>query len=137
MVILSPLLKMAGFFQPPFNLAAEKSVEIVSEDGGTIIKGRLDLLVFVPDFWVLVVESKGLQYSIEVGIPQLLSYMMAHPSKGKPTFGFITNGSTFRFLKLIEQERPRYGQSFLFSLDSRDDLYTVARILKHLAVILC
>ena len=111
-------------------------MEVVSVDEETIVRGRLDLLVFVPDFLVLVVEAKRLKYSIEVGVPQLLTYMLSHPNDDKPILGFITNGPTFRFFKLIKQERPIYGQSFLFSIDSRDDLYTVARILKRLAQII-
>lgn len=38
----------------------------------------------------------------------------------------------FRFLKLTKQGTPKYAPSYLFSLDSRDDLYTVLRILKRL-----
>ncbi|MGK7923352.1 MAG: restriction endonuclease subunit R, partial [Trichodesmium sp.] len=36
MVVLSPLLKLAGFYRPPFYLSAEKEVQITSEDKGTI-----------------------------------------------------------------------------------------------------
>ena len=132
MVVLSPLLKIAGFFLPPFNLTAEKSVEVVSVDEETIVRGRLDLLVFVPDFWILVIEAKRLRYSLEVGMPQLLTYMLAHPKDDKPLFGFITNGPTFKFVKLIKQEQPIYSESFGFFIDREDDLYTVVRILKNL-----
>ncbi|WP_445635153.1 Restriction endonuclease subunit R [Nostoc sp. DSM 114161] len=55
MVILSPLLRLAGFYQPPFYIASEEEVEISSEDEGTIIRGRIDILVFNPLFWVLVI----------------------------------------------------------------------------------
>lgn len=134
MVVLSPLLKMAGFFRPPFNLIAEKSVELFDEDDLSI-SGRLDLLVFKPDFWILVVETKGLAYSIERGLPQLLGYMLSSPNSDKPVFGLITNGATFKFIKLIRQEHPIYCESFLFALDSRDDLYLVLRILKRIAQI--
>jgi hypothetical protein len=69
MVVLSPLLRLAGFYQPPFYIASEEEVEIVSEDEGTIIRGRIDILVFQPLFWVLVVEAKRADYSLEVAIP--------------------------------------------------------------------
>lgn len=134
MVVLSPLLKMAGFFRPPFNLIAEKSVELFDEDDLSM-SGRLDLLVFKPDFWILVVETKGLVYSIERGLPQLLGYMLSSPNSDKPVFGLITNGATFKFIKLIRQEHPIYCESFLFALDSRDDLYMVLRILKRIGQI--
>lgn len=131
LVVLSPLLKLAGFYRAPFYLTAEKEVEIVSEDEETIVKGRLDLLVFTPHFWILVIEAKSAQYSLEVGIPQALAYMLGNPESEKPAFGFVTNGNEFRFLKLTKQGTPKYAQSYLFALDSRDDLYTVLSILKR------
>jgi hypothetical protein len=134
MVVLSPLLKMAGFFRPPFNLTAEKGVSIFEEDDFSI-RGRLDLLVFNPEFWILVVEAKGLTYSVERGLPQLLGYMLGSPHPEKPVLGLISNGATFKFIKLIQQDHPIYCESFLFALDSRDDLYTVLRILKKIAQI--
>lgn len=131
LVVLSPLLKLAGFYRPPFYLTGEKEVEIISEDEETLVKGRLDLLVFTPQFWILVIEAKGARYSLEVGIPQALTYMLGSPDSEKPAFGLVTNGTEFRFLKLVKQGTPKYAQSYLFALDSRDDLYTVLRILKR------
>ncbi|MGB5595798.1 MAG: restriction endonuclease subunit R [Crocosphaera sp.] len=135
MVVLSPLLKMAGFFRPPFNMTAEKSVEVFEEDDLSI-RGRLDLLVFQPDFWILVVEAKGLAYSIEKGLPQLLGYMLGSPHPEKPLLGLITNGATFKFIKLIREDPPIYCESIPFSLDRGDDLYTVLRILKKIGQII-
>ena len=131
LVVLSPLLKLAGFYRAPFYLTAEKEVEIVSEDEGILVRGRLDLLVFTPKFWILVIEAKGAKYSLEVGIPQALAYMLGNPDAEKPAFGFVTNGIEFRFLKLTKQGSLKYAQSYLFALDSRDDLYTVLRVLKR------
>ena len=131
LVVLSPLLKFAGFYRAPFYMTGEKEVEIVSEDEGTLVKGRLDLLVFTPEFWILVIEAKGAKYSLEVGIPQALAYMLGNPDSEKPAFGLVTNGIEFRFLKLTKQGSPKYAQSYLFALDSRDDLYTVLRVLKR------
>ena len=133
MVVLSPLLRLAGFYQPPFYIASEEEVEISSEDEGTIIRGRIDILVFHPPFWVLVIEAKRAQYSLAVAIPQALAYMLADTTPLKPVFGFVTNGNEFRFIKLIKAETPQYALSDLFALDSRDDLYTVIKVLKRLA----
>ncbi|NEQ68827.1 MAG: restriction endonuclease subunit R [Symploca sp. SIO2D2] len=133
MVVLSPLLKLAGFYRPPFYLSAEKEVQITSEDQGTIVRGRLDLLVFTPDFWIMAIESKRAKYSLDPGIPQTLAYMLANPNTAKPAFGLVTNGNEFRFLKLRQQDRPIYSQSYLFALDRQDDIYVVLQILKHLA----
>lgn len=133
MVVLSPLLRLAGFYRAPFYLTAEKEVEITSEDEGMIVKGRLDLLVFTPQFWILVIEAKGAKYSLEVGIPQALAYMLGNPDSEKPAFGFVSNGIDFIFLKLTNQGTPKYAESYSFSLKRGNDLYTVLSILKRLA----
>lgn len=65
MVVLSPLLRLAGFYRPPFDLTAEKEISISSFDEETIIKGRIDILIFKPEFWVTVIETKRTQYSLE------------------------------------------------------------------------
>ncbi|MBN3872337.1 type I restriction enzyme HsdR N-terminal domain-containing protein [Nostoc sp. JL33] len=133
MVVLSPLLRLAGFYQPPFYIASEQEVKISSEDEGTIIRGRIDILVLHPPFWVLVIEAKRAEYSLVPAIPQALAYMLADATSAKPVFGFITNGNEFRFIKLLKTETPQYALSDLFALDSRDDVYIVLKVLKHLA----
>lgn len=133
MVVLSPLLRLAGFYQPPFYIASEKEIEIVSEDEGTIIRGRIDILVFKPPFWVIVIEAKREAYSLVVAIPQALAYMLADSNFEKLTFGFVTNGSEFRFIKLIKQGSPKYALSHTFFIEREDDLYTVVKIFKRLA----
>ncbi|NEQ40159.1 MAG: restriction endonuclease subunit R [Okeania sp. SIO3I5] len=133
MVVLSPLLKLAGFDREPFFLSAEKQVEITSEDEGTTIKGKIDILIYTPQFWVLVIEAKRVEYSLNVGIPQILAYMLEAPEIEQPAFGFVTNGSEFIFVKLLKRGNPQYGLSRLFSILNESDLYTVVSILKGLA----
>jgi predicted type IV restriction endonuclease len=133
MVVLSPLLRLAGFYQPPFYIVSEEEVRISSKDEGTIVRGRIDILVFHPSFWVLVIEAKRAEYSLEVAIPQGLAYMLANPGNDKPTYGFVTNGREFQFIKLVKQGTPRYALSYTLSLNRGDDLYTVVKVLKHLA----
>lgn len=132
MVVLSPLLRLAGFYRPPFDITAEKEINISSFDEETIIKGRIDILIFQPSFWVTVIETKRTQYSLEAGIPQALAYMLSNPQPDKPVLGFVTNGGEYRFLKLTKEITPKYAQSDLFSIDSRNDLYTVLRVLKRM-----
>ncbi|WP_414518612.1 type I restriction endonuclease [Nostoc sp. PCC 9305] len=136
MVVLSPLLRLAGFYQPPFYIASEQEVRISSEDEGMIIRGRIDILVFHPPLWVLVIEAKGADYSLVPAIPQALAYMLADATSAKPVFGFVTNGNEFRFIKLLKTETPQYALSDLFALDSRDDIYIVLKVLKHLAYLI-
>jgi len=131
--VLSPLLRLAGFYQPPFYIASEQEVRISSEDEGMIIRGRIDILVFHPPLWVLVIEAKRADYSLVPAIPQALAYMLADATLAKPVFGFVTNGNEFRFIKLLKTETPQYALSDLFALDSRDDIYIVLKVLKHLA----
>ncbi len=129
--ILSPLLLLAGFFLHPFQIRAEQSTEIISQDEGIVIRGQLDLIVLREQFWVLVIESKGFSYSFDAGWAQLLSYMLANPNQDQPCFGLITNGESFVFLKLVNGSPPRYGMSGQFSLLNDEDIYHVLKIMKR------
>ena len=133
MVVLAPILKLAGFYRDPFYLKAEQVVNILSQDQDILIQGRIDILVFKPPFWVVVIEAKRAAYSVEVGIPQALTYMMGNPHPDRPVFGLVTNGSEFIFLKLQYQDSLKYAESDLFSIKRGNDLYTVVSILKYLA----
>ena len=132
MVVLSPLLDLSCFYQPPYRVEGEPSVEIVVEDEGEIVRGQIDVLVLHHQLWILVIESKRNTASIEVGIPQALAYMLGNPNHEKPTFGLVTNGTSFIFLKLTKQGVPQYATSYDFSLRRGNDLYSVVSILKHL-----
>ncbi|MEH2137105.1 type I restriction endonuclease [Nostoc sp.] len=133
MVVLSPLLRLAGFYQPPFYIASEQEVRISSEDEGTIIRGRIDILVLHPLFWVLVIEAKRAEYSLEVAIPQALAYMLVNACNDKPTYAFVINGREFQFIKLTKQGIPKYSLSYTLSLNRGDDLHTVVKVLKRIA----
>lgn len=133
MVVLSPLLDLTGFYQPPFKIVTEPSIELLEEDEGTLVKGNIDVLVILKQLWVLVIESKQSDFSLNKGIPQALAYMLAEPTD-RPTFGLITNGSDFIFLKVSRQPSPQYILSKVFSLlNPGNDLIDVLRVLKHLA----
>ncbi|MGB6169800.1 MAG: restriction endonuclease subunit R [Geitlerinemataceae cyanobacterium] len=135
MAIVSPLLDVAGFFFPPFYVDTEESVEIVSQDGETIVRGRMDVLVLQERVWVLVIESKRAEFSVKVGIPQVLSYMLASPHPERSIYGLVTNGSNFVFLKLVRREIPQYIRSQEFVLENPHDLDRVLQVLKQLAAI--
>jgi hypothetical protein len=130
MVILSPWLELAGFYDIPFYAQSEKSINISTQDDHLTIRGKIDVLVTQDQFWILVIESKQTGISIDAGIPQALTYMLAAPDRTKPLYGMVTNGSNFIFLKLIDHT---YQLSDEFSLRRRGDLYQVLAILKHLA----
>ncbi|WP_442944145.1 restriction endonuclease subunit R [Nostoc sp.] len=91
LVVLSLLLNLAGFYDKPFYLRGEQSIEISAEDEGEVIRGKIDILVIQEQFWLLVIESKRSSFSILEAVPQALVYMLDNPSEDKPTFGLVTN----------------------------------------------
>ena len=133
MVVLSPILRLAGFYRDPFYIAAEKKVELSSEDGDLLVRGMVDLLVFHPKIWIVIVEAKRSYYSLEAAIPQALFYMLGQAEEGRSVFELITNGREFQFLKLVKGEVSRYALSYTLSLNRDGDLYQVVRSLRHLA----
>jgi hypothetical protein len=133
MVVLSPLLDLADFYLAPFHVSSERSVEIVDEDEGVIVRGQLDVLALCRELWVVVIESKKAAFSLEVGIPQLLAYMLGSVTGDRPTYGMLMNGSSFLFVKLVKGEVPQYAFSRWFSMfNPGNDLYAVLSILKRL-----
>jgi hypothetical protein len=125
-------LFIGNFYLSPFHIKAEESVEIITNDQDLIIKGRLDTLILKDQLWVMIIESKRVIYSVEAGLPQLLTYLMANPHQNRPNYGMVTNGSDFLFVKLLWESKPLYGTSRLFSMRNSGDLYEVLKILKYL-----
>ena len=133
MVIVSPLLDLAGFYNPPFYSVSEKSVKLSIKDKQVTVRGKIDVLVLQDQLWILVIESKRSGISLEPGIPQALTYMLASPQRQRPLYGMVTNGSNFIFLKLAHQNIPSYALSEEFTLRRAGDLFTVLQILKRFA----
>lgn len=133
LIVLSPLLDLAGFFEPPFRFKTETTVQIVVESDEVTYRGRIDALVLLETLWVVVIESKETSFSLEMALPQTLAYMLANPNLQKPVFGMVTNGGNFIFVKLQNGEFPQYELSSVFSLlPRRNQLYDVLQILKGL-----
>jgi len=94
--------------------------------------------------WLGIVESKGTDLNMEDGIPQALASMYASPrsqGQNRPVYGMVTNGGQFLFVKLLRPGKARtvaqYDLSPLFShLPVQNQLYDVAKVLKHLATVL-
>ncbi len=136
MVVVSPLLDLAGFYQPPFDVEMEfeVSIPIAAEDNDrTLIKGRIDLLVVQHRLWILIIESKHTRFDVMEALPQALGYMMANPNRDRPLFGLATNGREFLFIQLIHQPTPQYALSRRFSMDNPGhEIYDVLAILKRI-----
>ncbi|MCU0565533.1 MAG: restriction endonuclease subunit R [Oculatellaceae cyanobacterium Prado106] len=133
MVVLSPLLDLAGFYEPPIRVEGEVNIQVSAEDEGETIQGSIDVLVVQRSLWITVIEAKNSEFSITKAIPQTLAYMLAEPNSGRSTFGLVLNGSEFLFLKLVQGDSPQYATSNLFSMLNRgNDLYPVLQILRSL-----
>mgnify|MGYP000045610733 CR=1 FL=1 len=131
MSVVDPLLFLVGFYLSPFHVRSEPSIEIQTEDEGTVITGSLDTLVLKDRLWVLVVESKRASYSVEAGLAQILAYMLANPNPDQPCYGMITSGGSFMFVKLVKGNPPQYAVSKLFGIRDPGDLSNVFAILKR------
>ncbi len=135
MVVLAPLLDLAGFYHKPFRIETETAIALEMKDEGVIIRGRIDVLVIKNQLWLLVIESKRSDFAVTRAIPQALAYMLSNSETVQPTFGMITNGNEFLFLKTSQNE---YANSRLFSLiNPNNELYEVLQILKHLGSKIC
>ncbi|WP_414563691.1 MULTISPECIES: type I restriction endonuclease [unclassified Anabaena] len=132
MVVLSPLLELAGFYPAPYRFKTEVSVEIAAQgDNEEILRGRIDVLVLQARFWIVLIESKKTTFDLELAIPQTLAYMAVHPNPEQPLYGMITNGSSFLFVKTLGN---LYGISDIFATRSQhlNNLFGVLKILKYL-----
>jgi hypothetical protein len=138
-IAIAPLLEMASFYDPPFDIRAEYPIQLESiefdENEETIYQGRIDTLVIHKKLWVLVIESKGQAFSIESGMAQALTYMLDSPNQSQPTYGFISNGGFSMFLKVMKGEVTQYQFSNDFSLYNRrtNELLSVLQILKNIS----
>jgi hypothetical protein len=138
-IVIAPLLEMAGFYDPPFDIRSEYPVQLESiefdEDAEIVYQGRIDTLVIHKKLWVLVIESKGQAFSIESGMAKALSYILDSPNQSIPTYGFISNGGFSIFLKVEKGEVTQYQFSNDFSLYNRknNELLSVLQVLKKIS----
>ena len=72
LLLASPLLALAGFYDPPFKIRAEESVQITLDDSEEVLQGRIDVLVLQNQIWVVVLESKKTALSVWSALPQTL-----------------------------------------------------------------
>ncbi|NEO84561.1 MAG: type I restriction endonuclease subunit R [Spirulina sp. SIO3F2] len=136
LLVASPLLELAGFYDPPFKLKAEATVEITVDDSEEVLRGRIDALVLQQNLWVLVLEAKKTTISARSALPQALAYMLANTQRSQPTFGIVTNGDDVLFVKLGPGQDFQYGLSRSFSLYTLpEELQSVLQILKRIGAV--
>ncbi len=144
-IVISPLMALAGFYDAPFQLRSEASVSIsvtidtddeASELPSATLRGRMDFLVLQDQFWQVVIESKETTFDIEMGIPQVLTYMMSAPAIQRTVFGLVTNGNHFMFVKFQRSPQIEYSFSNTFSmLSDQNQLQDVLQILRRIGSI--
>lgn len=116
-LILAPLMKLAGFYQPSIKITLEENIADISvEDEDTIIKGRMDILAVnktqgrtvTTPFWILVIESKNSSFNASEGLPQLLTYAYTSLEQQTSVWGLTTNGMDYQFVYLQQGNPPIY-----------------------------
>ena len=134
MAIVDPVLFIGKFFLYPYHIRSEESINLELADKEVIIRGRIDALVLKEKLWVMIIESKRAEFSIEAGLAQLLTYLLASPHAEHPNYGLIVTGGSFIFVKLVKTEIPQYATSKMFAIrNPGNELFDVLRILKRLS----
>ena len=105
LIAISPLLKLAGYYQPPIQIKVEDAIaKIDIQDEDTTISGRLDLLAINRSqstgprtfLWILLIETKkGLADPLAV-LPQLLTYAHTGLAHQEAVWGLTTNGVRYQ-----------------------------------------
>jgi hypothetical protein len=141
LLVVSPLFELAGFYDPPFTLSTEVSVELtLDRELQEILRGKIDALVTYSDpqkgkLWVVLLEAKRSNISVWAALPQALAYAMAKPLDEVPLFVMISNGDEIVFAKLMPGNATEYDISTSFStLPLRNELYQVLAVLKHISM---
>lgn len=137
LIMGSPLLEKAGFYDYPFKMRGEASIEIVFDEEDEeleTLRGRIDVLVVQNQFWTALLESKRTTIAVMTALPQTLAYMMASPNPDRPMYGMITNGDAVVFVKVMTQQGiPLYDVSDIFSpFPLRNRLYNILQLLKRI-----
>ena len=130
LLVISPLLELAGFYDSPFLLQSETAVSFGFEDEarGTH-QGHIEALAVKEDLWIVLVDSDTPSLSMTAVLPQALAYI-ASSSQKAPKFSLVSSGEDSLFLKLHQEE---YAFSDNFSLNKeRNELRDVLRILNWL-----
>ena len=130
-ILVSPLLELLGLCDPPYKLRGEKYISIEIENGDTLLKGLIDVVVVQDDLWIVLLETKRYSFSVMQVLPQTLAYLAS--ANTSQSFGLITTGEDYLFVKADLQTRE-YDISDKFTLSTchKNQLQTVAKIMKRL-----
>jgi predicted type IV restriction endonuclease len=138
LVVVSPLLDLAGFYQFPFLIKTEVSTTLeIADEPDTPIQGKIDILVIQEDLWILVIESKPARLDVTVGVPQALSYLLSASSTQSTLYGMVTNGREVLFLTCDRHSPPHYSYSATYRLlENAQERTQVLQGLKYLGTMI-
>ncbi|MEM1252956.1 MAG: type I restriction endonuclease subunit R [Cyanobacteria bacterium P01_H01_bin.21] len=96
-ILVSPLLELLRLCAPPYKIRGEKYISIEIENGDTLLKGLIDVLVVQDNLWIVLLETKRYGFSVMQALPQTLAYLAS--ASTSQAFGLITTGEDFLFVK--------------------------------------
>jgi hypothetical protein len=135
-ISLSPLLRLAGYHQPPIYLEIEEDIDrIYIEDRDTHIIGRLDIVAVRQELaacplWILVVESKNTEASEIVGVAQMLAYAYSSLEQQNSVWGLVTNGLNYRFFYINKAHSLTYQYMPSLNLIDVESAASLLQVLK-------
>lgn len=139
LLVIAPLLRLAGFYRSPIKISLELDIaDIFIEDEDTKITGRFDILAVNKDqptprdiaFWLLVIESKNSSVNSFEGLPQLLTYAYQSLEHQEVVWGLTTNGMHYQFVLLQPGNSPTYQQMPLLNLMDSESAIQLLQVLK-------
>jgi hypothetical protein len=134
LILIAPLLNVLGFCDPPYRVRGEAwtqvRLEVDGEEGVTTLTGRIDALTLQERIWLVVIEGKRGGFNVLQAVPQALAYMLGNPDGEQPSFGLVTNGYDYLFIKATQIPERLYDLSENFTLLSgaQHNLQRVARV---------
>lgn len=139
LLVISPLLRLAGFFHSLIKISLEQDIDnIVIEDEDSTITERFDILAVNKDqpitkdiaFWLLVIESKNSSINSFEGLPQLLTYAHQSLERQEVVWGLTTNGMDYRFVLIRQGNPPTYQQMPILNLMDSESAIQLLQVLK-------
>ncbi|MBO1346060.1 MAG: restriction endonuclease subunit R [Hormoscilla sp. GUM202] len=138
-IAVAPLLRLAGFNQPPIKLRVEEDIaRIYVDDEDTYITGRFDIVAANKQkstasntpLWILVIESKNSAVAESTGLPQLLTYAFKSLESQASVWGLTANGLDYRFVYIQQGNPPTYQFMPIISFFEGDRTRQLLQVLK-------
>lgn len=143
LIAVAPLLRLAGFYHPSIHIEVETNIAPINIDlDDTQITGRLDILAVSKqqktpantDLWIVIIETKKVQASMVVGLPQLLVYAYKSLEHQESVWGVVTNGSEYQFVYVQRGNPPTYLRMPFLNIFDRSSAQQLLQVFKALAV---